>query len=161
MSRKKSKSRPQHTTHASSSRTTKRTQSGLKRSSRRKNSSIQPGQRWAIAGVAVCVIAMVISSARAFMTLQNDNRLSALEEPQFSVLGAPSTASVQGSTPAGTVAQTDLVALIASSGRQETELIRFRAVETESGRGWTCQRSVAQRTKCQANNENGLSIYSG
>lgn len=74
-----------------------------------------------------------------FVTLQNDNRLSALEEPQLSVLGVPSDASVLAETSMGSISQTDLVLLVANSGRQGTELIRLKAIESASGRTWTCR----------------------
>lgn len=87
---------------------------------------------------ALSGLAIALSLFFFVATLSNDNRLSALEGPQLTIVGVPSSASVSGQTAAGPVRQQDIVWQIANVGRQDSTLVRAEISVDNSANSWVC-----------------------
>lgn len=87
---------------------------------------------------ALSGLAIALSLIFFVATLSNDNRLSALEGPQLTIVGVPSSVSVSGQTAAGPVGQQDIVWQIANVGRQDSTLVRAEVSLNSSDDSWVC-----------------------
>lgn len=106
---------------------------------RESETSAERPKRWKFwLPTALSVLAIALSLIFFFATLSNDNRLSALEGPQLTIVGVPSSVSVSGQTAAGPVGQEDIVWQIANVGRQDSTLVRAEMSLNSSDDRWVC-----------------------